>query len=239
MPACVRASMKRKKKNKQTTARKKSVHANAYRYYEAIRFHSAFVQMFFVHSTHTLDAGPVISPVHENACAPVCARSLFCSTFRFFSFSAYFFWFFVRSILPVPSFVHCTRYFSNWMQLATLCLVHSFPFAANHLCLGNASKWISFFFISCLWWHALARAHVLSNMCTCCGVIYVHAGVRLYDRCSDRSFGSYSTCVTLWQVANACRRVGIGLFMHSIQVVRANWSGDEYYDRSVVCRSKM
>lgn len=33
-------------------------------------------------------------------------------------------------------------FFSNWMQLATRCLVHSFPFAANHLCLGNASKWI-------------------------------------------------------------------------------------------------
>lgn len=53
---------------------------------------------------------------------------------------------------------------------------------------------------------------------TCCGVIYVHAAERLHDRCSARSFASYNTCVTLWQVANACRRVGIARFMHSTQV---------------------
>lgn len=114
----------------------------AHTYYEAM--HSC---RCFSCTAHALGASPVISPVHENACAPLCARSLFCSSFRFFFFALCLFSFFVRSILPVPSFVQCTRqfwffFFSNWMQLATRCLVHSFPFAANHLCLGNASKWI-------------------------------------------------------------------------------------------------
>lgn len=145
---------KKKKKSKYTTREKrrrkkywkKSVHANAYRLRGYIR-----AQHKHTH-TDPLNADLVISPVNENACALVCARSLFYSSLRFrcstdFSLQR-------SSSISFCQFL-CTflvqfnaKHYSNWMQLATVRLFYTHPFVLNHLRLGNASKstFYSFFF---------------------------------------------------------------------------------------------
>lgn len=137
------------------------------------------------------------------------------------------------------------------MQLATRCLFHSCPFAANHLCLGNASEWIfPLLHLLSMVARACSRAHTLSlsqrkpSACAC-ALNMLWRYLRARRRTAARSvFGTIARfvqylCVTLWQVANARRGVGIGRCMHSTQVVRAGRSGDEHYDRSLVFRSKM